>query len=149
MKTRLLKLVVLLISISSQVSVIQAQPITPDQIALVQQVLKDPQALELLNQTIKTLHDISTRSGYNNVCESYKGFAHGCNGFGIGLSRLLLDCSKKFSFLGQAAADHYWIFGGMIVSSLFFYKYILPNIKISVEYKNGANVPAPWALRPR
>lgn len=71
-----------------------------------------------------------------NFTQSGSGFAAGCQGLALAISRLTRDCCQGFGYMGQAAADHYWLFGGTLLAAGILYWHILPKVKVHVEYKS-------------
>ncbi len=100
------------------------------------ELLKNPETAAQFAEFIKQKAPDSIRA---NFAASGKGFVDGVHGVGLGLSRLVRDCSENFATVGQSLAKHYWILGGVLAGSAFFYWYILPKLNIRVEYKSDAH----------
>ena len=77
----------------------------------------------------------------SNFSACGQGFYDGACAFGLALSRLVKDVSLNFNQLGQSAATHYWLTGGVMLGGIWFYWYILPKIKIQVEYRSDNRPP--------
>jgi hypothetical protein len=105
------------------------------------------QALQNNPDFLKTILDAannakrSTESMSGNFAGCVNGFTQGFSDLGLGFSRLASSSSTNFQGLCASAANHYWLLGATVVGAAYFYWYILPKMRIRVEYNSDARDP--------
>lgn len=110
--------------------------IEPD--ALIQ-MLKDPKIAQALTEALQKIKEVPTDTIGGNFAASGQGFIEGFQGLGLGISRLVRECSGNFRDIGMSAAKHYWMLGGALATGALFYMYVLPRIKFKIEFSSDHN----------
>jgi len=103
------------------------------------QILKDPKIAQALTEALQKIKEVPADTIGGNFAASGQGFIEGFQGLGLGISRLVRECSHNFRDLGVSAAKHYWVLGGALATGALFYMYVLPRIKFRIEFSSDHN----------
>lgn len=113
------------------------QPLLAIEPAAFAELLKDAKVQEFVIELSK-LKEVQPESIMANFAESGRGIKEGFHGLGLGASRLLLEGSRNFRDIGASLAKHYWVLGGLLAGSVWFYLYVLPKLCIQISYSSDA-----------